>query len=656
MSGTTISFSELTGAHSTPSTSSTPQHYDFLEWWRYHYGTEYDGVSPIIQTGNMTDEDYAIGKSLYSTYDANRQAKDKYDASVAETNQYYAGEIAAVNEKFNTQVGAINKTYDENAATLLKNYNTSSANAKSIYDQSIAALEENYGKSQESLDNSKKRSQQAASITYDKLKKYLPTQIKAQGLSGLGVSESSMIQAHNTYTSNMGDIESDYFDRKGELEKNYTTAKNSYGTNYQTIQGELDTAYNTNSTQLSTGRNEAIGKLDADKTDIISQLEQRQRDELAGHKSDYDAGIYNSARDANGNLLVDNVRAEFKEEREKAQLSSFNDAMENIANLGYTTQEEMDAYIEQFRGKVTESQFNDLSLRGQVVVRKNVENEQESNYNTAIDSIEKSTIMRPQEMEAYIEQNYYGRVSEEQYKNLLEKGSEIVQANIKAYNLDVYERVQKEKQELYETGTQNIASLGYTTEEEMEAYIKQNYFGRVSESQYNNLLARGMAVVQANVKNENDYASDNATATLERMLENEDFEKAAQYLEANKDLFGSNYKGYSEEINIGLQSQKEEAEAIEKEEQEQRILEGKEYLSSNGHQYQISESKKIDTGTIMQDEGMQQLLYFAGFSGPYDKNIPNGFTMRITKKVSGAAFEVYATYFNGEWYAAKKIN
>ncbi len=92
------------------------------------------------------------------------------------------------------------------------------------YDDQKNTLLENYSGAQEKLDTEKKQAQQNASIAYDRLKKYLPMQLKAQGLGGLGVSESAMIQAQNNYINQMGNIGSEYSANVAELESNKTNA------------------------------------------------------------------------------------------------------------------------------------------------------------------------------------------------------------------------------------------------------------------------------------------------------------------------------------------------------------------------------------------------------------------------------------------------
>lgn len=171
----------------------------FEEWYQKHYGKVYDGISTDLSKDgtDMSDEDLAIGKQLLSNY----QNKKKIESDF--------------------------KTSQD---TLLNNY--SSAKGE--------------------LNENKRVSEQNASVTYEKLKKYLPQQLKAQGLDGLGVSESALLEAYNTYSNTMGNI----------------------GAQHSKDISDLERAYKEN----------------------MATLKAQERDML-----------YNADRDENGNLLVDNV-------------------------------------------------------------------------------------------------------------------------------------------------------------------------------------------------------------------------------------------------------------------------------------------------------------------------------------------------------------
>ena len=129
-----------------------------------------------------------------------------------------------------------NKKFDKNTDSLTKTENMSDeefevgTNLYNAYLQKNNLLDQ-YNKAQSSLEQEKTQSQQQASIQLDKLKKYIPTQIKAQGLGGLGVSESTLLKANSDYQNKMGQIASDIGARQLDLLQSYNTGVSDVDTN-----------------------------------------------------------------------------------------------------------------------------------------------------------------------------------------------------------------------------------------------------------------------------------------------------------------------------------------------------------------------------------------------------------------------------------------
>lgn len=234
---------------------------DFLEWYKANYGTNYDPSQEFSRGQGMSDVDWAIGNSLYGTY-LTGQTLDKY------------------------------------------------------YNLGKEQVEQNYGQSIESLDTSRRNSQQAASITLDKLKKYLPTQIKAQGLGGLGVSESSMLQAYTDYNNRMGDIESDYNATKSTLEANRNATLADLESNYLRETGDLQT-----------------GAL-KDTLDIFNQY-------LSDYKTE--------------------------------QTELYNQALYALESSGYSTEEELTSFLNQYRGVLNNENLQTLEQTAKGIVAQNAE-------------------------------------------------------------------------------------------------------------------------------------------------------------------------------------------------------------------------------------------------------------------------------------------
>lgn len=211
---------------------------DFLEWYKTHYGKDYDG-STLNRSDGMQDQDWEIGNALYGTYKDRLAREEQYNNDKNLLEKGYGDAQSVADKTYNTQKDSLVGEYNKNQAELLKNYQSSAS----------------------SLEKSKNQSLQSASITYDKLKKYLPTQIKAQGLGGLGVSESTMLQAHNNYAAQTGDIKNQYNANKTALEENYSTNKSSLETAHENNIATLENQKLASDTERKTTLDQSLADL-----------------------------------------------------------------------------------------------------------------------------------------------------------------------------------------------------------------------------------------------------------------------------------------------------------------------------------------------------------------------------------------------------------
>ena len=233
------------------------------------------------------------------------------------------------------------------------------------------------------LDKSKMQSQQNASITLDKLKKYLPTQIKAQGLGGLGVSESSLLNAYNSYSSDMGAIENDYQDRKSSLEEAYAQDNlQSWQTSKDSVSGIFDgykTQFENNQKQAyQDAYNTVSQSSEKDESAILKYIEQF-RNRLSD--SDFITLTQQAKQVAQANKQAYDKEQVAK--TEQSQNSAFENARTAIASATYYTQNDFDRFLEQYRGQVTESQFNALKLQAEGKLRDNLTAKTESDRQNA---------------------------------------------------------------------------------------------------------------------------------------------------------------------------------------------------------------------------------------------------------------------------------
>ena len=323
----------------------------FLEWYKRNYGVDYDPAVGLQRPEGMDDGVWAAGNTLYSYYlEEQRDEKQREEL-----------------------LGTRNEYYDEQAENLLANYATA----------------------QEALDKSKRNSQQTSSITYDKLKKYLPTQIKAQGLGGLGVSETTMLQAQTNYANEMGEIERAYSEDSANLASN--------------------------------------------KADDMTNLEKYRQDALDRVNETYDSIA--RTREDNARLGASADMSAYKTAVETTQKNNYDNALNSIDYSGIYDQAEMNAFIEKFRGTVSDEQFASLVSRGESVVSANskgrTDTEQKGVYDTALAAIEKLDYTSQSDMDTYIE-GFRGKVSESQFNELVIAGQAKVTANNTALNDSKY--------------------------------------------------------------------------------------------------------------------------------------------------------------------------------------------------------------------------
>lgn len=627
----------------------------FLEWWKTHYGTDYDGKSGIVKTEGMTDEDVAIGKSLLNSYNEQQLLTQQYNENVATETDKYNSLIESSDKAYDSQLAGAQAEYDTSAKLLLDNYNKNSATAKDIYDRNTAELLSNYGTAQNALDKSKHQSQQNASITLDKLKKYLPTQIKAQGLGGLGVSESSMLQAYNNYNSEMGSIESGYQESKTNLDTNYNSNKNAYDTAYQETQGSLDEMYGQSKANLDNSFNTTKVNIESAKSQASDTFKAQLADSLAKLKQGYDTGIFASDKDANGNLLVDNVLQEYAKMLSEEQGVNYATALEAIRNAVYTTGDEMKAFVEQYRGKVNDQQLAALFQEGTNVANTNAETaqreqaaktekEQASNYENALTAIGQSAYSTMDEMNAFIEQ-FRGKVTESQLNSLFQTGKGVVDTNAakKAEQLRQEEAARQEQ-------------------------IRQEEAAKAEADRQNAYIV--------------------AQATVEELIADGDYTGAKSYLDSNKAILGNTYDAYITTINSKVAAQEKADAEAKQAETDKRILEGKEYVQANGSEYKIKSQLGENANEIKKNRDFTEQLNKAGFTNPYDSRIPNGTTFEIKCSDNGEntfdykdfglfdvtdwrswvpgyniynwASEIFnwntrcVTYYNGQWYLSEK--
>ena len=98
------------------------------------------------------------------------------------------------------------------------NYQNRRQAVEDIYERDKGLLLENYKTGVSSLDKNKTAAEEMAAVTRERMLKYLPQQMRAQGINTQGVSEDALIKAHNNYQNTMADITANYDTQMSTLE------------------------------------------------------------------------------------------------------------------------------------------------------------------------------------------------------------------------------------------------------------------------------------------------------------------------------------------------------------------------------------------------------------------------------------------------------
>lgn len=395
-----------------PYNSTYANETDFLEWYRNRYGKEYTGEN-FVKPDTMSDDDYEIGKSLYSSYLNSQKRASEYEGSKTDIERAYGSQVEQAGND--------------------KNYATNVANQQA--DSSLSKLEQYYGTAVNALDKSKRQSQQNASIALDKLKKYLPTQIKAQGLGGLGVSESTMLKAYNNYNSDMGAIESDY-------QQNKTTLETNYADNKRGIESERDTAINA----AEKSYNDSVARLGESKAQSLSELER----------------AYNSANDnanieaqANAQGVLDKYKTRFTENRK----TTYEDMYSTLSKSNSSSESELLNFVEGFKkqygvdDETALSQYNTLVQHAKQVAQANAQYEQDKDYERKTAERENAFIVAQSVVEELIADGKYTEAQKylDDNKDIFgESGYNSYKTAIDVKNAKQQEETQKKEQEEYD--------------------------------------------------------------------------------------------------------------------------------------------------------------------------------------------------------------
>ena len=231
--------------------------------------------------------------------------------------------------------------------------------------------------------------------------------------------------------------------------------------------------------------------------------------------------------------------------------------------------------------------------------------------------------------------------------------------------------------------SEQIASLGaqYGLD---EAQISQ--LQAAAESYEKQKYADNYATILDQMLSELPYYNDDNKLVIKE----QDRNKMLEFLEENKDSLGEQlYDFYKKQVdNIEIyseQAQKDDETAKQEEQQKEedkQIITGIDSIEYNGKYYRLDSQLDKGANQIVRNNDFKDKLKELGYSDPFDKNIPNGTTIKSNVDNKGAndfnwwddvgAFllspfgagawdswgnwnEITMTYYNGNWYLSSEV-
>lgn len=537
---------------------------------------------------------------------------------------------------------------------------------------------------------------QSAAINNDKLMKYLPAQLKAMGMSNLGVSQSSYIRAANDYTT-----------QRGAINQQFNDATSAAWDAYADGQAQRDIQLNQSMSELEKYYGEKAEKeaKEADDTFIknIQSIEWNSPEELEAYISDAEAkGIVSEdaiawARYLQTDYTGDFTRAEeeraaAEEDQNKEQVTASVKSMVNNALAAGRTKESILEDIAEYEGQIDPVVWAEImsAINSGEHLRLTAEEERTAaeadNAKTELANSLRSRVM------GGISAGY----SREQLEGILTGHSaadvgDLAWAEIQELiNQSAFMSEEEKAARATEIANENVdfyISNGLyedDTPEEFFLWMEQNAADADDE-----VWNRGMDMYRQNAKDqlkaeadrikaEEDAAAAKAMTTADSMINEiiqtfdgkpDELDAALEeYMDSASEL-GREYAEYFRNMyRIGYEEQAEFTEqdelAVQQMETDSKVLEGRIPVEYNTQRWIIT-GEAMDPKAVNADDDFKEALedimivtpvpgsthgsasYSRGqIKTPYDEKLQNGMTVTVRKKTY--------TFYNGEWYPSEK--
>lgn len=194
----------------------------------------------------------------------------------------------------------------------------------------------------------KEAAEQAAWVSYQKLLKYMPTQNKANGLYGQGISESGALQAQSAYATRQGEIDTQYQDSMSDLEKYYTTKTETYLNQlYEQAKADIGNRPYATTEELQDFVRRNYGNLRDDQIASLMNLAKANDENVSGMRDE-------TAR----NNIADSYVERIKQYIDDGDYENAAKTLAKAKDGGYVTAREFDYYNEMIPENATASDMD----------------------------------------------------------------------------------------------------------------------------------------------------------------------------------------------------------------------------------------------------------------------------------------------------------
>lgn len=253
-------------------------------------------------------------------------------------------------EKFNDFLAAGNGNKGETTAPTT----TPTTDWEKYYADEKARLGESYASDVAALDKSKQASSEMAAVTRERLMKYLPSQLKAQGIHTQGISEDASIKAFNNYQNAMAGIAQNYDANRKALSENYNAKISSLDKEEQERKDAEDTAHLNKYLEVMAGAKDgtltvddinsiasAYGKFTEDEIASLISTSENSYEEINNIKSYPETFLADTSNyDSAGNILPEKkeeIEKFLNDNRSVIGESAYNAYMYKLGSMGVAT-------------------------------------------------------------------------------------------------------------------------------------------------------------------------------------------------------------------------------------------------------------------------------------------------------------------------------